>query len=197
MTDAARIMAVLTHGPLTVQALAELMDAPIADVRRAMLALAADGQVVGAGRGAAGLRWRRVFAGAASEAAEAAPAAEVSPIVEESIPPRVRGGQPAQPAGGVSAEPPLAPPGSTHPCDAAARSRSLLERGVDRPAPRAGRVFERRAGAQPPRLKPVSAAIARWARWFAAARWRLDEVADLFDVDPDALAAAVRTGGRR
>lgn len=37
------------------------------------------------------------------------------------------------------------------------------------------------------RVKPMTSAIARWAGWFLAAGWRLDEVARLFDVEPQDL----------
>jgi len=40
------------------------------------------------------------------------------------------------------------------------------------------------------RLKPVTDRIARWAGHFLRARWRLQEVADLFDVAEDDLAQA-------
>lgn len=40
-------------------------------------------------------------------------------------------------------------------------------------------------------LKPVSADVLRWSRWFRAARWPIAEVAYLFDRDEDALAAAL------
>ena len=42
------------------------------------------------------------------------------------------------------------------------------------------------------RLKPVTPAIARWAGWFLTARWPLETVADLFEVDAERLAEACR-----
>ncbi len=68
------------------------------------------------------------------------------------------------------------------------------------PAP----IFEPRRAPQPAqaarkggavRLKPVSAAVVRYARWFVAARWQTDTVASLFDVDPIALRRALRAEG--
>jgi len=38
------------------------------------------------------------------------------------------------------------------------------------------------------RLRPMTAAIAGFARRFPPSHWRVDEIADLFDVHPDALA---------
>lgn len=43
----------------------------------------------------------------------------------------------------------------------------------------------------PVRLKPVTARIARWAGFFPPECWSHDEVADLFDVHPDALLDAM------
>lgn len=44
------------------------------------------------------------------------------------------------------------------------------------------------------RLRPVTARVARWAGDFLDARWSLDEVAELFDVHPDALVDALERG---
>ena len=44
------------------------------------------------------------------------------------------------------------------------------------------------------RLKPVSARISRWAGHFLAAAWDLDEVAYLFGVGPEDLAASLSRG---
>ncbi len=41
------------------------------------------------------------------------------------------------------------------------------------------------------RLKPVTAQIARWGGYFLEAGWEGDEVADLFDVSPEALIDAL------
>ncbi|WGM45256.1 hypothetical protein KOAAANKH_00117 [Brevundimonas sp. NIBR10] len=42
------------------------------------------------------------------------------------------------------------------------------------------------------RVRPVSPRVTRWASWFMAAAWGVEEVADLFDVHPDALTDALR-----
>lgn len=44
------------------------------------------------------------------------------------------------------------------------------------------------------RLKPMTAAKLRFSRWFVAAGWDVEEVAELFDVHEDALADALEFG---
>jgi hypothetical protein len=44
------------------------------------------------------------------------------------------------------------------------------------------------------RLRPMTAPRLRFARWFVQAGWAIEEVADLFDVHEDALAAALEFG---
>ncbi|WP_201463693.1 hypothetical protein [Brevundimonas aurantiaca] len=44
------------------------------------------------------------------------------------------------------------------------------------------------------RLRPMTAARLRFARWFVQAGWAIEEVADLFDAHPDALADALEFG---
>ncbi len=78
-------------------------------------------------------------------------------------------------------------------------------RAVEHPKPRPGEVPERplpaprfpserpkprpvRVQAVMTRVKAVSADIARWAGWFLAADWDLNDVAELFEVDADSLA---------
>ncbi len=78
-------------------------------------------------------------------------------------------------------------------------------RAVEHPKPRPGEVPDRplpaprfpserpkphpvRVQAVMTRVKAVSADIARWAEWFMAAEWDLDDVAELFEVDADSLA---------
>jgi hypothetical protein len=41
------------------------------------------------------------------------------------------------------------------------------------------------------RLRPLTEKIARYGAWFLAARWPLDEIAELFDVAPDALGKVI------
>lgn len=78
-------------------------------------------------------------------------------------------------------EPPLEKPVFQPP----ARLRAI---GRDAPAPdRARRTNPVRPGAAT-RLKPMTAAIAGFARRFPSTHWTTDEIADLFDVHPDALA---------
>jgi hypothetical protein len=63
-----------------------------------------------------------------------------------------------------------------------------------KPIRRAPKTPSRIAPPPPPpttALKPVTARVARWAWWFAAAGWAMDEVATLFDRDPEALTQAV------
>ncbi len=43
--------------------------------------------------------------------------------------------------------------------------------------------------------KPLKPGVLRWARWFVEADWPLAEVADLFDVPADRLAAALTDAG--
>ena len=45
------------------------------------------------------------------------------------------------------------------------------------------------------RLRPVSEAVLRYATWFVRARWPGETIAWLFDVEPDALRAALRANG--
>ena len=60
---------------------------------------------------------------------------------------------------------------------------------VSRPESSAGAVpVDRRSVS---RLKPVTAQIARWGGYFLEAGWADDEVADLFDVSPEALIDAL------
>uniref|UniRef100_UPI0026EE5BA7 hypothetical protein n=1 Tax=Brevundimonas naejangsanensis TaxID=588932 RepID=UPI0026EE5BA7 len=44
------------------------------------------------------------------------------------------------------------------------------------------------------RLRPMTAKKLRFARWFVAAGWDVEEVADLFDVHDDAMADALEFG---
>ena len=44
------------------------------------------------------------------------------------------------------------------------------------------------------RLKPMTAAKLRFGRWFVAAGWEIEDVAELFDVHEDALADALEFG---
>lgn len=44
------------------------------------------------------------------------------------------------------------------------------------------------------RLKPMNAAKLRFGRWFVAAGWEIEDVAELFDVHEDALADALEFG---
>lgn len=63
--------------------------------------------------------------------------------------------------------------------------------GHPRPPPTRPAPMRREAGQRPAgrvrRIKPVTGAIARWAGGFLVAGWRLDEVARLFDVEPEDL----------
>ncbi|RZJ19105.1 MAG: hypothetical protein EON91_02610 [Brevundimonas sp.] len=85
--------------------------------------------------------------------------------------------------------------------------------GADSPAPVAARAF----GVAPPltepprrrprptnpvrtgtvRLKPVTAPIARWSRAYVARGVPVDDLAELFDVSPEALEVAISDGGRQ
>lgn len=83
--------------------------------------------------------------------------------------------------------------------------KASAPRAVVHPKPRPGEVPERPLPAprfpseqprpSPPpqrvvmtRVKAVSADIPRWAGWFLAADWDLEDVAELFEVDSDSLA---------
>lgn len=95
-----------------------------------------------------------------------------------------------------STRPPAAPPPAA---PAPEPAKALPERALppfkpERQLPMA--VPMRRPPPAPPksgveRVRPVTPAIARYAGWFAAARWPLDQVAWLFDVAEPDLAAAL------
>lgn len=65
------------------------------------------------------------------------------------------------------------------------RREYLAPRKVATPAEERGPII---------RLRPVTARVARYAAWFLAAEWELDEVAGLFNVGATALADALEFG---
>ncbi len=74
--------------------------------------------------------------------------------------------------------------------------RKIHDALPDRPLPAPRFPSQQRPRPSAPRavvvqLKPVSPDIARWSRWFDRAGWPIDQVADLFGVDADALCEAV------
>lgn len=120
---------------------------------------------------------------------------------------------PAKPVGQTEDAPPRdkAPPvatavsGADYLTDNGRLRKASAPRAVVHPKPKPGEVPERPLPAprfpseqprpipQPARLvmtrvKAVSADIARWAAWFLAADWELEDVAELFEVDADSLA---------
>lgn len=112
-------------------------------------------------------------------------APDLAPVVEAVAQgePRVR----------AVAEPVAAPAGRATGRKGAGRPRRTAEdrKAYLRPRPVvAASVAEDRAV----RLKPLTARVARWAGWFVAADWSVEETAELFDVHPDAVADALEFG---
>lgn len=89
----------------------------------------------------------------------------------------------------VTASPPEAP------ADPPVEASSRKPRGPRRPEPQAVAVLAQPAApavvrphsGPAVRLRPVTDRIIRFAAWFAAARWPVEEIAELFDVSPEQL----------
>jgi hypothetical protein len=85
-------------------------------------------------------------------------------------------------------------PAPAPPVRALARETLPPKRTRNRPEPRTDRSAPTRPRVGVTRIKPVTARVLGWASAFLDARWPLDEVAELFDVHPDALVDALEHG---
>jgi len=161
----AEILAELAGGSASIQGLAAKLNAPLEYVRLDVFAMASSGHVEHDGRNALGApTWRLPIP----------KAAKVKPPK-----PRLTSGKVVDVAAPVIAMPPPTPspfaPRPPTPARPPVRGAQLRGRAD-------GRVEVR---------GPVTPAKLRYARWFLDADWPLEDVADLFDLFPNALARAV------
>lgn len=141
-----------------------------------------------------------LFQSAAGLAAEAVwatmpppgPALELPPVVGRPNKPRPAQPGPVLASTGISHHRAYAPPPANPALRAAEAANFDAPEPVRQRAASIGRTIAARRTARVIRMMPVTATKLRYARWFLAAGWDLEETAFLFDVGADALADAVQ-----
>lgn len=166
------IAAALEKGERSIQGLASDLGSDLADVRAAVFAMAGKGRVERCGRDRLNApTWRLPGR-----------AAKVARVMCEPVVVKV-----AAPVADAAMDVVTAPAAPRAP-------EASVMFSPYRARPRARRVG-RGPVEEVKRLGPVTPAKRRYAGWFLAADWPLDEVAALFDVSPPALAEAFQRGG--
>lgn len=92
---------------------------------------------------------------------------------------------------------PLPPPGrpkSKHAATSPDPAVPAPRQHVYDPPPARAAVYKPAIRAKTVRIGPVTPAKVRFARWFREARWHVDSIAALFDVDPEELSVALQAG---